>query len=125
MRKGFTLVELLAVVIILGILVVISIPPVMQNLDKSRTASYEQLMATIEQTTQLYIRNNKDYIDGVNVVDNTFTITLQDLVTSENFKTPVIDPITEREIALTTPISILVKPLNKYKVTIGTIIYVE
>jgi prepilin-type N-terminal cleavage/methylation domain-containing protein len=124
MKKGFTLAELLAVIVILGILVVIIIPPVMQSVDQAATASYENLIATVEKMTQLYIREHKDEITGINIVGNTVTLTLQDLVNDGALKTPIMDSRNNKEIALDTPISIVVKPKSKYTVTLGTIHYV-
>ena len=39
--KGFTLVELLAVIVIIAILGIIAIPGVMSNINDSRDASYD------------------------------------------------------------------------------------
>jgi type IV pilus assembly protein PilA len=125
MKKGFTLVELLAVIVILGVLAVIIIPPVMNNVNATRKASYDQLISNIEETTQLYVRENRNDIQGISQVGNTVTITLQTLVDKEDLKTPIIDPRTNTEIDLSTQISVLVKPQNKYKVVVGQIIYVD
>jgi type IV pilus assembly protein PilA len=125
MRKGFTLIEMLAVIIILGILAALAIPPIVKNMDQAREAAYEQTINNIEQTTQFYIRDNKQYMEGITTIDNRLTITLQDLVDKENLKTPVMDSRTDREISLETQINILVKALNQYEVTVGTIIYAE
>lgn len=123
--KGFTLVELLTVIIILGVLAIITVPMVMGNVDESKRISYEKLIKNIEQTTQIYIRNNKDNIPGIKTVDNVTSITLQDLVDKEGLKKPVIDPITEKTVSLTTPITIVVKERGKYDVEINDFIYEE
>ncbi|MFA5408487.1 MAG: prepilin-type N-terminal cleavage/methylation domain-containing protein [Bacilli bacterium] len=125
MKNGFTLIELVAVVVILGVLAVIIVPIVMNNVDKTRETSYNQLISNIEQTTQLYIRNNKSTIPGITDIGNTVVITLEDLVITEGLKEPVIDPRSDREISLTTSVSILVKANGKYDVMVGTIIYNE
>lgn len=123
--KGFTLVELLTVIIILGVLAIITVPMVMGNVEESKKISYEKLIKNIEQTTQIYIRNNKDNIPGIKTVDNVTSITLQDLVDKEGLKKPVIDPITEKTVSLTTPITIVVKERGKYDVEINDFIYEE
>lgn len=123
-NKGFTLVELLATVIILGLLAMIAVPAVMDNIEKARADSYKQIINNIEQTAQLYVRNNKENIEGINVAGNTIIITIQDLVNNEDLDTPIIDPVTDKEIALDTKISVFVKPNNKYSITIGDIHYV-
>lgn len=124
MKKGFTLVELLAVIVILGVLAVIVIPPVIKNIDLTRKASYNQVISNIEQTTQLYIRDNRDYIAGITTVGNVVYLTLQDLVDSGDLDAPITDPRSERQISLATQIIITVKAQSKYTVTLGTIEYV-
>lgn len=124
MKKGFTLVELLAVLAILAVLAVLVVPPVMKNIQTTREASFNQILSNIEQTTQLYVRENRNNIEGLSVVGNTVTITIQDLVNKEDLKTPIIDPRNNKEIDLSTPINVLVKPQSRYSVVIGNIIYV-
>ena len=94
-------------------------------LKNQKKISYEKLIKNIEQTTQIYIRNNKDNIPGIKTVGNVTSITLQDLVDKEGLKKPVIDPITEKTVSLTTPITIVVKERGKYDVEINDFIYEE
>lgn len=125
MKRGFTLVELLAVIIILGILSAIVIPPVVDNINAVRNESYNQMVANVEQTAQLYARENKSVIPELNTVGNTITITLQTLVDKEGLSTPIIDKRTDQEISLATEVTITVLSRNKYKVELGTIQYIE
>jgi prepilin-type N-terminal cleavage/methylation domain-containing protein len=123
MKKGFTLIELLAVIVILGALAAVVIPSVIGNITETQQVAHDKLISDLQELTQLYIRNNKDNITGIRTVGNTVTITLNELVASQGLKTPVRDPLEDKVVALTTPISILVKPKNKYDVTVGPFIY--
>lgn len=125
MKKGFTLIEILAVIVIIGVLAIITIPAVINNIERSQEVAYENLVNNIEQTTQLYIRNNKDDIDGIYTAGNIITITLQDLVDSESLGAPIIDPRNKQEISLFTPVSVLVEPHGKYEVTVGPFGYLS
>jgi prepilin-type N-terminal cleavage/methylation domain-containing protein len=123
MKKGFTLIELLAVIVILGVLATIVVPNVVNNITNAQETAHDRLITDLEQLTQLYIRDNKDEIAGIKTVGNVVTITINDLVTTQGLKTPVMDPLEDREVDLSTPISILVKPKSKYDVTIGPFVY--
>jgi type IV pilus assembly protein PilA len=123
MKKGFTLIELLAVIVILGALATIAIPSVIGNIAEMQQVAHDKLISDLEQLTQLYIRDNKDNITGIRTVGNTITITINELVVSQGLKTPINDPLEDKVVSLTTPISVLVKPKNKYDVTVGPFIY--
>lgn len=125
MRKGFTLVEVLAVVTMLSVLMVVIIPSVIRSAEETREEAYKFTITTLKQVTQLYIRNNKEDITNISQIGNTIVITIQDLVDKENLKTPVIDPKTDKEVDLSTPIVIYVKGHNNYEITVGSFVYVE
>lgn len=54
-KNGFTLVELLAVIIILGILAVIAIPKIQESLYESKDAAYEMLVLRISEKASIYV----------------------------------------------------------------------
>ena len=125
MNKGFTLIEVISVIVIISILLIFTIPSVIESIEEARERKYNEIISNIEQTTQLYIRNNKDSIEGIDVLNNTIQITIEDLVINEGLKTPIINPINDTEISQDTTINIVVKPRYNYDVTVGEIIYVE
>ena len=61
-KNGFTLVELLAVVVILGILMTLSIPAVSRWIDKSKAESIESQRKTLLMAGQSYAQANTDYL---------------------------------------------------------------
>ena len=58
-NKGFTLVELLAVVVLLSILVAIMVPSVDYLIDKSREDNYENLKKNIILASKVYLSDNR------------------------------------------------------------------
>ena len=69
-NKGFSLVELLAVVVILGILVVFMYPSVNKFINDNAEENYKKLITTVETAAKMYITDHKYKIvlDGNNIV---------------------------------------------------------
>ncbi len=53
-KKGFTLVELMLVIVIIGIISVITIPNIMEALDDSRTEGGSTMEKTLKKQLELY-----------------------------------------------------------------------
>jgi type IV pilus assembly protein PilA len=78
-NKGFTLVELLAVIVILAVILVIAIPNVMKIIDKARLDAYKRNEDMLISAAQKYMAQN-----GITLstVGQTITITYSDLKTN-------------------------------------------
>ena len=58
-RKGFTLVEVLAVVVILGVIMLIAVPNVNHLIQQNREDSYEKLKQNFIQAAKAYFSDNR------------------------------------------------------------------
>ena len=54
-NKGFTLLEILAVVVILGILIAIMIPSVNHLIEKNKQDNYDKLIKSIQNAARIYV----------------------------------------------------------------------
>ena len=64
MKKGFTLVELLAVIIIIGVVALIAVPSVMKSIDQSKEKSYSIQVENIEISSKKWATDNIDELDS-------------------------------------------------------------
>ena len=96
-RKGFTLIELLVVIAILAVILLIAVPIIVGNIDKSKVKSYDNQVALfIEGAKRLSLEYNKDLIwedTEVEGVKKT-VITLRELAEKDYVDLPVTNPKT-------------------------------
>lgn len=60
-QRGFTLIEVMVVVVILGILAAVAVPRIMDNPDKARAAKARQDVRAIEAALDMYRLDNYNY----------------------------------------------------------------
>ncbi len=60
-QGGFTLIEVMVVVVILGILAAVAVPRIMDNPDKARVAKARQDVRAIEAALDMYRLDNYNY----------------------------------------------------------------
>ncbi len=115
-NRGFTLIELLAIIVIIGIITSIVVVNVGKYIEDSRAQSYNILVNTIEDATELYVTSNSGLFPNLSVPSSTFNITLQDLVNEKYLELPIKDERTGVDIPLTTTITITVVSENNISV---------
>ena len=96
-RKGFTLVELLATITILGLIVLIVVPAVSKNVTKSKEKSYENLEKNIITVTKRYLLENSNLLPDEN--ETIKKIELEFLINENLFDTDkLINPLTNEKL---------------------------
>lgn len=85
MKKGFTLVELIAVLVILGLISLIAIPTVNNSLKKYRNSLYEDAVKNIEQAAKNWGADNIGKLP--NAVNNEIIMTYPDIDVEQEFST--------------------------------------
>ena len=97
MKKGFSLVELLAVIVILGLVVLISIPIVNNSINKAKEEAREVQIEEIIKAAKKYAIKNSYILPEV---AGTYShIEVQTLIDENYIDTDkIIDPVTETEL---------------------------
>lgn len=91
-NKGFTLIEILAAVVILGIISTLAVPAVYKYVTKSRDFSYENMYKTVYDAVKNYrLNTNDDSVKGVTAP----TYTKDDInnFVELDYLDPLIDPV--------------------------------
>ncbi len=69
-QHGFTLIELMVVIIVIGILVAIAVPNFVQAAERSRMASLKSNAHTLQTTIEMYYVDNQVYPNNANEIEN-------------------------------------------------------
>ena len=86
-KRGFTMIELLAVLVILGIIMVIAVPSVVSYLQSARS-DYYQLEESVKTVGQEYFSDHRSLMPREN--GQIFSVNIQDLIT-EGYTTEILD----------------------------------
>lgn len=96
MKRGFTLVEMIAVVVIIAIISIISIPTILNTIRDTKDELSDSMKEIIISAGRLhYSTNTKIY---PKVEGNVYCVTLKTLIDEEHLNDPLIDIVTKEEI---------------------------
>ena len=113
--KGFTLVELLAVIVVLAIVLIVAVPGVLSVINQSKQKSYDMQLEMIKEAGRLYVTERGKSItwknDGTNKVS---AISLKQLQEKGYLEKKVIDPRNKKEIK---NVAVLVTKTTSSRVT--------
>ena len=107
MKKGFTLVELIGVVIILALIALLAFPPILNSIRKTKSELSDASKEILYNAANLYVSENLNDFPKRN--GNTFCVTLNTLSSKEYLPTKVYDSITGEEISQDSLIEIKVE----------------
>ena len=88
-KKGFTLVELLAVIFLLSVIAIITIPRLTGVLNENKQKLYDEQITEIERIAAQYVISNPDVISDV----TPFNIELTTLCDESYIACPINNPI--------------------------------
>ena len=115
MKKAFTLVELLAIILIIGLLAIVTARTIDKNLKNSRQTLYDAQITEIKEAVLIW---GVDNVDRMPVDDKALTLTLEDL---DGYVDDYLEnPLTGKEISKTSTVTIT-KNEENYDIEINII----
>lgn len=92
-NKGFTLVEILAAVVIMGILTGVAVPAVTHFIERSRQKSYETMEESLKDAAFNYAMN-----EGLDFDEGSYTWLDSDMLMEEKYMDSMVDPADKSKI---------------------------
>jgi len=74
-KRGFTLIELMAVVVIISLIAILTFPNIINQVNKSKDANKSNINSVVIEAAKKYVSDNKDEYDK-----DTFAISIQELI---------------------------------------------
>ena len=93
--KGFTLVELLAVIVVLAIVLIIAVPGVLSIINKAKNSAYDRQIDMIKEAARLYVTEKGETLNWQN---ETVYVLESQLKENGNLESKIIDPRNKKEL---------------------------
>lgn len=94
-QKAFTMIELLGIMAILGIILLMTAPTILNSLKKQEADKYNTFLNQINVASETYVVENPDYFDWTKT-DN--KIDLADLVNNDYISGNTVNPKTDKKL---------------------------
>lgn len=93
MKKGFTLVELLAVIVILGLITSITVPIITGAINDSKAKAYEEQIKLIIDAGRNYMSNHANELpnSSSNKIISIETLKIEGYLTNKDIKNPIYE----------------------------------
>ena len=98
-NKGFTLVEILGVMTLLGIIFALIYPNVMHMMDQAKQNEYEDYQDNIFLAAEAYVNANSELSSRLVAEGNQVIITYSDLLQNGYLSTKIVEPDSGKTVA--------------------------
>ena len=112
MKKGFTIIEVLAVIVVMTLLTVLIVPNIINSVNNKRADVSEASKKIIYDATDLYVTANR--VSFPIAEDATYCVKLETLVNNGNLVAPVKDLKSDKEIPLNYYVKVTLDSYEQY-----------
>lgn len=114
-KKAFTLIELIATIVILVILATIAIPAMIDRIDYFNEKAFETMISSIESATISYVNDNRENLEELDKF-GFINVKINDLMNSGHLEGNIINPQTDEPISIDDIIYVTLDYKNKIEV---------
>ncbi len=97
-KNGFTMVELLGIITIIGVLLIMTVPSLTSTLKNSTQKEYDDFIDNLLIAAETYVESNRDSYKSLDSPGGRALISIQTLIDNDLIDKVVIDPKTDEEI---------------------------
>ncbi len=91
-NKGFTLIELTGVMVVISLILLFTLPQIIQNMKDAKTREYNRFVEDLKMATETYVESNRDNYPQLNITGGSVTLTITDLINAGLVKKDIINP---------------------------------
>lgn len=98
-NNGFTLVELIAVITILSLIVLVSVPVIINTINRAEQKEYDKFKQIVVNAAELYLERNRDLYPHFSEIGDSIDINAETLIKEGYLKSDLIDPIDNNKVS--------------------------
>ena len=98
-RKGFTVIELVAIIVVLAAIFLVSFPSIINTAKKNEEKKFDMMVKNLCMAGESYIKAKADEFPALSTVGSTINIAVNDLISYGNVKSNIKNPKTDASVS--------------------------
>lgn len=107
-RKGFTLIELMGVIVVMSIILLVGLPTISNMMKKDVESTYERYLVELYAASESYFVENKDFYPALVAPGGQAYVTIDELMSEGYIRNVVTDPETNEDLPIETQVEVTV-----------------
>lgn len=107
-KKGFTLIELMGVIVVMSIILLVGLPTISNMMKKDVESTYERYLVELYAASESYFVENKDFYPALVAPGGQAYVTIDELMSEGYIRNVVTDPETNEDLPIETQVEVTV-----------------